>query len=77
MVQYEWINAWLTERTQIVVLNGKASKEAQVISGVPQGTVLGPLMFILYVNDINDNISSSLRMFVDDNVLYVLHHQIT
>ena len=38
---YEWINAWLTERTQIMVLNGEASKEVQVISGVPQGTVLG------------------------------------
>ena len=66
----EWINAWLTERTQIVILNDEASKEVKVISGVPQGTVLGPLMFILYVNDINDNISSSLRMFADDCVLY-------
>ena len=46
---YEWINAWLTERTQIMVPNGEASKEVQVISGVPQGTVLGPLMFKLYV----------------------------
>ena len=42
----EWISNWLTQRTQKVVLNGEASKEVKVISGVPQGTVLGPLMFL-------------------------------
>ena len=66
----EWIRNWLTQRTQKVVLNGEASKEVKVISGVPQGTVLGLLMFLLYVNDIYDNTSSSIRMFADDCVLY-------
>ena len=53
-----------------MVLNGVASKEVKVISGVPQGTVLGPLLFLLYVNDINDNINTTIRMFADDCVLY-------
>ena len=66
----EWIRNWLTQRTQKVILNGEASKEVKVISGVPQATVLGPLMFLLYVNDIYDNTSSSIRMFADDCVLY-------
>ena len=64
------LSNWLTQRTQKVVLNGEASKEVKVISGVLQGTVLGPLMFLLYVNDIYDNTSSSIRMFADDCVLY-------
>ena len=67
---HEWISSRLTQRTQKVVLNGVASKEVKVISGVPQGTVLGPLLFLLYVNDINDNINSTIRMFADDCVLY-------
>ena len=43
-----WINSWLTERFQHVVMDGEASGLAKVTSGVPQGTVLGPLMFLLY-----------------------------
>ena len=66
----EWISNWLTQRTQKVVLNGEASNEVKVISGIPQGTVLGPLMFLLYVNDIYDNTSFSIGMFADDCVLY-------
>lgn len=41
-----------------------------VSSGVPQGTVLGPLMFVLYINDIDNNCSSTLRLFADDTILY-------
>ena len=55
-----------------MVLNGVASKEVKVISGVPQGTVLGPLLFLLYINDINDNINSTIRLFADDCVLYYI-----
>ena len=53
-----------------MVLNGAKSSWQPVISGVPQGTVLGPLLFLLYINDIVNNISSEIRLFADDCVLY-------
>ena len=57
---------WLTERSQSVVVDGASSKPVSVLSGVPQGTVLGPLMFLLYINDITDRVSSTLRSFAND-----------
>ena len=65
-----WIRNWLTSRTQTVVVDGERSEEAEVISGVPQGTVLGPLLFILYINDIGENTSSTIRLFADDCLIY-------
>ena len=65
-----WINSWLTERFQRVVMDGEASGLAKVTSDVPQGTVLGPLMFLLFINDIHENINSSLRLFADYALLY-------
>ena len=67
---HKWLSAWLTGRTQRVMVEGVLFKEVDVISGVPQGTVLGPLMFLIYINDINQNIQSSVRLFADDCVLY-------
>ena len=64
-----YLATWLTKRSQRVV-DGYESKYARVISGVPQGTVLGPVMFLLYINNINNNISSSLRLFADDCIIY-------
>ena len=58
------------QRTQRVVLDGFSSNYVKVESGVPQGTVLGPIMFLLYINDINVGVSSSLRLFADNCVLY-------
>ena len=58
------------QRTQRVVLDGFSSNYVKVESGVLQGTVLGPIMFLLYINDINVGISSLLRLFVDNCVLY-------
>ena len=58
------------QRTQHGVLDGFSSNYVKVESGVLQGTVLGYIMFLLYINDINVGISSSLRLFVDDCVLY-------
>ena len=65
-----WVTNWLTDRTQRVVVDGECSDDAPVLSGVPQGTVLGPLMFILYINDINDGTNCSIRLFADDCLLY-------
>ena len=67
---YNWLSTWLTQRTQCVVLNGFSSNHLKVEFGVPQGTVLGCIMFLIYINDISVGISSSLRLFVDDCVLY-------
>ena len=65
-----WIKNWLTSRTQQVVVDGEKSGEEHVKSGVPQGTVLGPLMFLLYINDIGNNTSSTIRLFADDCLIY-------
>ena len=62
-----WIKSFLSDRTQQVVVNGHKSVLAQIISGVPQGTVLGPILFLIFINDINQCISTStLRCFADD-----------
>ena len=67
---YNWINAFLHNRTQEVVVNGSTSAAAPVISGIPQGTVLGPVLFVIYINDLLDNISSGGLMFADDTKIY-------
>ena len=65
-----WIRIFLTNRTQQVVVNGHKSKPAKVLSGVPQGTVLGPALFILYMNNITEYIKETLiKMFADDSKL--------
>jgi len=67
---FNWIQTWLTHRSQCVVLDSESSSPVPVLSGVPQGTVLGPLMFLLYINDIIKDIDSPLRLFADDCLLY-------
>ena len=66
----EWIRGFLDGRTQEVVVNGSNSATAPVISGIPQGSVLGPVLFVIYINDLLDNISSSGLMFADDTKLF-------
>ena len=61
-----WINAFLNGRTQRVFVNGIASRKEAVISGVPQGSVLGPLLFMLYINDLPDTLVCHCMMFADD-----------
>ena len=66
-----WLEAWLTQREQQVTIEGDKSSTAKVTSGVPQETVLGPLMFLLYINDIGNDITSKIRLFADDSQLYL------
>ena len=65
-----WIESFLTSRTQKVMVNGVLSEPAPVTSGVPQGSVIGPLLFVLLIGDIDSDIASSfLSSFADDTRL--------
>ena len=66
-----WIRAFLVGRTQAVVLEGESSSEVPVTSGVPQGSVLGPLLFLLYINELPQNIQAQVRLFADDTAVYL------
>jgi len=65
-----WVSNFLNDRLQQVVIDGESSNLSKVTSGVPQGTVLGPTLFLLFINDIAIHISSSIRLFADDCVVY-------
>ena len=68
---HQWICAFLIECTQQVILDGTTSSTVLVISGVPQGSVLGPLLFIIYINDLPEYIKHcKVRLFADNCVLY-------
>ena len=67
-----WIRSFLIGRRQRVVIDGTSSPPTNVLSGVPQGTVLGPLFFLVYINDISKGLSKNtfIRLFADDSLLY-------
>ena len=56
-----------------MVLNGKESDWTRIKAGVPQGSVLGPLLFLVYINDLTDTISSDMRLFAKDSSLFIKH----
>ncbi|KAF2360682.1 Reverse transcriptase domain [Trinorchestia longiramus] len=64
-----WIRNWLTGRTQRVVIHDETSDPALVTSGVPQGSVLSPLLFIIYINDLDVGIISKINKFADETKL--------
>ena len=66
----KWIEEFLTGRQQCVIVNGQKSSPGCVTSGIPQGTVLGPLLFVIYINDILENISSDGFLFADDTKIF-------
>ena len=66
----DWIEQWLTDRRQHVVVDGKVSNWKSVLNGVPQGSVLGPLLFLIYINDLDDNITSNVLKFADDTKVF-------
>ena len=67
---FQWIASFLSQRTQQVLVEGQSSEKVPVISGVPQGSVLGPILFLIFINDLPDNLHSKARMFADDCIVY-------
>ena len=69
-VEFQWFKSYLSNRSQYVSINGYDSAFAAINCGVPQGSVLGPLLFLLYVNDLNQAINfCNVHHFVDDTNL--------
>ena len=68
---HKWIKNYLSNRNQCVVANGTVSNKLPIVCGVPQGSVLGPLLFLIYINDIGNRIAhSTVRLYADDAVVY-------
>jgi hypothetical protein len=72
-----WIVSFLNNRRQKVVLPGGSSSWMNVTSGVPQGSILGPILFLLYVNDLPDSVNSTAKLFADDTKRYFLRCKIS
>ena len=65
-----WIEQWLTDRRQRVVVDGEVSSWKSVLSGVPQGSVLGPILFLVYINDLEEGVIGKILKFADDTKLF-------
>ena len=70
----EWIKMFLFERRQRVCVNGFFSEWTDVVSGIPQGSVLGALLFVIYINDMPEEIESSIYLFADDTKFFRTLH---
>ena len=68
----KWFQSYLSNRKQRVVLPGVLSDWKSIKAGVPQGSILGPLLFLIFINDIVSDINSNIRLFADDTTLYII-----
>jgi hypothetical protein len=66
-----WIKSWLSGRNQTVVVEGVNSSQVDAETGIPQGSVLEPSLFIFYINDLQDRLRSTVRLFADDTIAYL------
>ena len=71
---YGLIHSFLSGRHQRVVLNGQSSKWSHIKAGVPQGSILGPLLFLVYINDLPEGLTTSAKLFADDTSLFSVVH---
>ena len=71
------LSDFLSNRKQRVVLNGKNWSWTNVHAGVPQGSILGPLLFLIYINDLSDNLTSNAKLFADDTSLFSVVHDVS
>ena len=67
----KWYKSYLMRRKQKVVLGNTKSRIGEITAGVPQGSVLGPLLFLIFINDITENTNCNIRLFADDTTLFV------
>ena len=65
-----WIRSFLSNRVQRVRVGGAISPTEQVVSGIPQGSILGPILFTIFINDLPDSIESTCKVFADDTKIY-------
>ena len=71
---YGLIHSFLSDRHQRVVLNGQSSKWSHIKAGVPQGSILGPLLFLVYINNLPEGLTTSAKLFADDTSLFSVVH---
>ena len=69
---YNLLENYLSGRLQRVILNGQTSSWRPILAGVPQGSILGPLLFLIYINDLPNKLKSNAKLFADDTSLFTI-----
>ena len=72
-----WFRSYLTDRQQLVDVSGPLSSSAEIKCGIPQGSILGPLLFLIYVNDMSGVVNNKLLLYADDSAILVADRHIS